>query len=53
MLYPIPPEDSDIDAPRGSLRQALRDLALSVLVVSAIALIVSFLAATSAHAGIA
>ena len=45
-----PTQDFERDPSEGSIRQLLRDIALSALVVCAIALITGFLAATSAHA---
>ncbi|MDM0037673.1 hypothetical protein QTH89_14705 [Variovorax sp. J22G21] len=47
-MLPVPTEDFELDPPGGSIWQALRDLALSALVVCAVALIISFLTATSA-----
>ncbi len=49
-MNPVATEDSVLDVPPRSLWRALRDLAVSIVVVAAIALIVSFLSATSAHA---
>jgi sulfonate transport system substrate-binding protein len=49
-MNPISTEDLSIDAPPRPLWCALRDLAISVVVVAAIALIVGFISATSAHA---
>ena len=50
MLYPTAPEDNPVDETPAPFWRALRDLALSLVVVGAIALIVSFLGATAAHA---
>ena len=47
MLTPVATEDHPADELKPPLWEALGDLALSVVVVSAIALIVSFLGATS------
>jgi sulfonate transport system substrate-binding protein len=49
-MQPVSTEDISIDAPPRPLWRALRDLAVSVVVVAAIALIVGFITATSAHA---
>ena len=49
-MNPVSTEDHSLDAPPPKLWRALRDLAVSVVVVGAIALIVGFLTATSAHA---
>ncbi|MDM0089158.1 MULTISPECIES: sulfonate ABC transporter substrate-binding protein [unclassified Variovorax] len=49
-MHPVNPEDFAIDSEPRPLWQSLRDLALSLLVVAAIALITAFLTATSAHA---
>jgi sulfonate transport system substrate-binding protein len=49
-MNPVSTEDLSIDAPPRPLWRALRDLAISVAVVAAIALIVGFITATSAHA---
>ena len=49
-MVPVPTEDFDIDPPGGSLWQSLLNLAISVLVVCAAALIGSFLSVTTAHA---
>ena len=49
-MNPVATEDSVLDVPPRSLWRALRDLAVSIVVVAAIALIVSFLSATSAPA---
>lgn len=50
-MNPVATEDSapDASSPR-SIWQALRDLAISTIVVAAVALIVSFISAASAHA---
>lgn len=49
-MNPVSTEDLSIDAPQSPLWRALRELAISVVVVTAIALIVGFITATSAHA---
>lgn len=49
-MVPVPTEDFELDPPAGSFWQSLLNLAISVLVVCAAALIGSFLSATSAHA---
>ncbi|MDQ0016566.1 sulfonate transport system substrate-binding protein [Variovorax boronicumulans] len=49
-MNPVATEDSAFDAPPRSIWQALRDLAISTVVVAAIALIVSFISVASAHA---
>lgn len=49
-MNPVATEDSSLDAPPRSIWRALRDLAISAIVVGAIALIVSFISAASAHA---
>ena len=49
-MHPVLPEDFSTDAEPRPLWQSLRDLALSVLVVAAIALITAFLTATAVHA---
>ncbi len=49
-MQPVSTEDISIDAPPRPLWRALRDFAVSVAVVAAIALIVGFITATSAHA---
>ena len=49
-MLPVPTEDFELDPPVNSIWRALRGLALSALVVCAVALIFGFLAATSAHA---
>ena len=49
-MQPVSTEDISIDAPPRPLWRALRDFAVSVVVVAAIALIVGFITATSAHA---
>ncbi len=49
-MVPVPTEDFELDPPGGSFWQSLLNLAISVLVVCAAALIGSFLSATSAHA---
>jgi sulfonate transport system substrate-binding protein len=45
-MNPVSTEDLSIDAPPRLLWRALRDLAISVVVVAAIALIVGFITAT-------
>ena len=45
----MPPVPTDLFQPRRSIRTWLADLAISVAVVAAIALITGFLAATSAR----
>ncbi|MGJ7544211.1 hypothetical protein [Variovorax sp. LT1R16] len=47
-MHPVNSEDFAIDSDPRPLWQSLRDLALSLLVVAAIALITAFLTATSA-----
>ncbi|WP_083259142.1 sulfonate ABC transporter substrate-binding protein [Variovorax boronicumulans] len=49
-MNPVAPEDSVFEVAPRSFWQALRDLAISAIVVTAIALIVSFISAASAHA---
>jgi sulfonate transport system substrate-binding protein len=49
-MHPFTTEDTSLEAQPRSLWRALRDLAISVAVVGAIALIATFLGATSAHA---
>jgi sulfonate transport system substrate-binding protein len=49
-MNPVATEDSAFEAPPRSIWQALRDLAISTIVVAAVALIVSFSSAASAHA---
>ncbi|WP_086921057.1 sulfonate ABC transporter substrate-binding protein [Variovorax sp. JS1663] len=49
-MHPVHTEDNPFDAPRRPWWRALRDLAISVAVIGAIALIAGFLGATSAHA---
>ena len=49
-MNPVATEDHALDAPPRSSWQALRDRATSTIVVAAIALIVSFISAASAHA---
>lgn len=49
-MVPVPTEDFELDPPGGSFWQSLLNLAISVLVVCAAALIGGFLGATSAHA---
>ncbi len=49
-MHPFTTEDISLEVPPRSLWRALRDLAISVAVVGAIALIATFLGATSAHA---
>jgi hypothetical protein len=49
-MLPVPIEDFEPVPTARSLKQALGDLALSALVVSAVVLIVSFTTATAAHA---
>ena len=49
-MNPVATEDSALDTPPRSIWHALRDLAISAIVVGAIALIVSFISASSAHA---
>lgn len=49
-MNPVAPEDSVFEVAPCSFWQALRDLAISAIVVTAIALIVSFISAASAHA---
>ena len=49
-MNPVATEDHALDAPPRSIWQALRDLAISTIVVAAVALIVSFISAASAHA---
>lgn len=49
-MSPVSENDLRVESEPGFSWQSLRDLALSVLVVAAIALIVSFLASTSVHA---
>ncbi|MCR6476259.1 sulfonate ABC transporter substrate-binding protein [Variovorax sp. ZS18.2.2] len=49
-MNPVATEDSALDTPPRSIWHALRDLAISTIVVAAVALIVSFIAAASAHA---
>ncbi len=49
-MSPVSENDLQVESEPGFSWQSLRDLALSVLVVAAIALIVSFLASTSVHA---
>lgn len=49
-MPPVTTEDLDLSPPDGAFWKALRNLAISALVVCALALIVGFLAATSAHA---
>jgi sulfonate transport system substrate-binding protein len=49
-MHPFTTEDISLEAPPRSLWRALRDLAISIAVVGAIALIVAFAGATSAHA---
>lgn len=49
-MHPVSTEDLSLDARPRPLWRALHDLAISVVVVAAIALIVGFITATSAHA---
>ncbi len=52
-MLPVATDEFELDPPGGTSRQALRDLAaiaLSALVMCAVALILSFVTATSAHA---
>jgi hypothetical protein len=49
-MVPVPTEDFELDPPGGFFWQSLLNLAISVLVVCAAALIGSFLSATSVHA---
>lgn len=46
-MLPVPSEDFELDPPGGSIWLALRDLALSAVVVCAVALVVGFLTATA------
>ncbi len=47
-MHPFTTEDISLEAPPRSLWRALRDLAISVAVVGAIALIATFVGTTSA-----
>ncbi|MET3475120.1 sulfonate ABC transporter substrate-binding protein [Variovorax atrisoli] len=49
-MNPVATEDSVLEVPPRSFWRGLRDLLISAIVVSAIALIVSFISAASAHA---
>jgi sulfonate transport system substrate-binding protein len=49
-MNPVATEDSVLDIPPRSFLRGLRDLLVSAIVVAAIALIVSFVSAASAHA---
>lgn len=49
-MLPVTIEDLDLSPPDGAFWKALRNLAISALLVCAVALIVGFLVATSAHA---
>jgi sulfonate transport system substrate-binding protein len=49
-MNPVATEDSVLEVPPRSIWRALSDLAISAIVVTAIALIVSFISAASAHA---
>jgi sulfonate transport system substrate-binding protein len=49
-MNPVATEDSVLEVPPRSFWRGLRDLLISVVVVSAIALIVTFISAASAHA---
>lgn len=49
-MNPVATEDSVLEVPPRSIWRALSDLAISAVVVTAIALIVSFISAASAHA---
>ena len=49
-MNPVSTEDLSIEAPQRPLWRALRELAIGVVMVAAIALIVGFITATSAHA---
>jgi hypothetical protein len=49
-MHPFTTEDISLEAPPRSLWRALRDLAISVAVVGAIALIATFLGAAPVHA---
>ena len=49
-MNPVATEDPVLEVPPRSFWRGLRDLLISVIVVSAIALIVSFISAASAHA---
>ncbi len=49
-MNPVATENSALEVPPRSIWRALRDLAISTIVVGAIALIVSFISAASAHA---
>lgn len=49
-MLPVTTEDIDLSPPDGAFWKALRNLAISALVVCAVALIAGFLVATSAQA---